>query len=546
MSEREAQGGQVMEIQVETAVRDVVLYPDRARVTVAGRCEVTPETRLLLVDELPLVIEPDSVRVGGGGTARVRILSVDVVRRHYTETPAARVRELETQIEALEDQLRQVADDKAGWLAHAVYLDGLRQATAEYARGLARGKTGIAEQEALIAFLQAEDAAMRAAQRELDQRQRDLNRQVDKLRQELKQLQAARPRQRFQGRIEVQVQAAGTFEATVAYVVRQAGWRPLYDVRLQPGGSGQADGLTLTTLAEVYQNTGQAWTDVALTVSTARPALNQRLPELQPWFIDEFRPAPAPQMVRSAMVRPAAAMAEAGAADAAVAKMEMAADEVAEAEVAVAEVKDGGTAVSFVVPGKSDVPSDGSPHKTTISQLELGVRLDYLVVPKHTDAAYRRATVVNSGPGPWLGGQANLFVGDEFIGRTLLAYTPQGEERELLLGVEERIAVERELVRRDVDKQLLRDNRQLRYAYEIRLKNLLPGAAQVEVQDQLPVARHEQIKVKLEEAQPAPAEQSELQLLKWRLNLAAGQAQTIRFAFAIGHPRGMRVVGLVE
>ena len=36
------------------------------------------------------------------------------------------------------------------------------------------------------------------------------------------------------------------------------------------------------------------------------------------------------------------------------------------------------------------------------------------------------------------------------------------------------------------------------------------------VRDQLPVARDEQIKVRLEAAEPWPAEQTELNLLEWK------------------------------
>ncbi len=71
----------------------------------------------------------------------------------------------------------------------------------------------------------------------------------------------------------------------------------------------------------------------------------------------------------------------------------------------------------------------------------------------------------------------NLFAGDEFIGSNALDYTPVNGELELLLGVEERIEVERKLVRRDVDKRLLRDVRQIAFGYEITLRNGLKTAA---------------------------------------------------------------------
>jgi uncharacterized protein (TIGR02231 family) len=322
----------------------------------------------------------------------------------------------------------------------------------------------------------------------------------------------------------------------------------LYDVRLVEADEGYS--LNVTYLAQITQNTGQEWQGVKLTVSTARPALNQRLPELRPWFLDVYRP-PIPQQVR----RSVASMA----APASAAKMTMADIEetamvgagapepvLMDAEVQVAEVQSGGTAVSFNIPGQTDIPSDGSPHKTTINQFRLDPKLDYLAVPKHTDAVFRRVTVSNTSPSPLLDGPVNLFVGDEFIGKNQIEYTPTNGEIELLLGVEEGITIERTLEKRDVDKRLLRDNRQLRYGYKIELKNLLATEAKVEVHDQIPVARHEQIKVKLERANPEPTEQSELHLLEWHLTLAAGAEKTVTFDFLVEHPRSLQVTGLQD
>ena len=145
-----------------------------------------------------------------------------------------------------------------------------------------------------------------------------------------------------------------------------------------------------------------------------------------------------------------------------------------------------------------------------------------------------------------MAGPANLFVGDEFIGSSKIDYTPANGEIELLLGVEERITVEREMTKRETDKRLLRDNRQLRYGYEIKIKNLLPNAVKIELQDQIPVSRHEQIKIKLDKVQPEPAEKSELNLFEWRLDLAAGAEQTIGYEYTVEHPRSLQVAGLLD
>ena len=60
----------------------------------------------------------------------------------------------------------------------------------------------------------------------------------------------------------------------------------------------------------------------------------------------------------------------------------------------------------------------------------------------------------------------------------------------------------------------------------------------------LPVARDEQIKVKLDSADPKPSEQAELNQLEWKLTLDKGAKRTIRFDYTVEYPRSMDVVGL--
>jgi hypothetical protein len=65
------------------------------------------------------------------------------------------------------------------------------------------------------------------------------------------------------------------------------------------------------------------------------------------------------------------------------------------------------------------------------------------------------------------------------------------------------------------------------------------------VRDRIPVARDEQIKVKLDSADPKPAEHSELNQLEWALTLDKGAKRVIRFEFSVEHPRQMDVIGLL-
>jgi uncharacterized protein (TIGR02231 family) len=179
-----------------------------------------------------------------------------------------------------------------------------------------------------------------------------------------------------------------------------------------------------------------------------------------------------------------------------------------------------------------------------VADFTLPPDLDYVAAPSRVVAAYRRARVRNNSPYLLLPGAANLFAGEEFIGTTRLDLTPPQGEIELYLGVDDRIKLERELKRREVDKRFIGGKRRTLYGYEIVVENLLPVEARLTLHDQMPVARHEDIKVRLDSSDPRPTRQTELNLLDWELTLSPGEKRTVRFDFSVEHPQGMEVVGL--
>jgi uncharacterized protein (TIGR02231 family) len=521
---------------LETRVTAVVVYPDRARVTRLGSTTFENGLHQIELSGLPVRMNPESARVSARGTARARLLGLQVQRAFYAETPTEQVRALEAQLEAAQDEMSALEAQIALVIESRKRLDSLAGHTDLYARALAAGETTV---EAQLAYF---DAIRRSAARlddeglSLQASKRVLERRIQQLQQQLEQLRNARPRERFTAQVEIEVFQPGDLTIELSYVISGAGWSPLYDLRLEEDGEKPA--LEIGYLAQVSQQSGEDWQDVALTLSTARPALASRLPELDPWYIEPVRAlpleaAPAPRKAGMRSVAAAAPMV-----------MGMDAARAAPAEEALATVQQSGAAVNYLAPGRVTIPPDGAKHKVIIARYPLVPNLDYVAAPPIVQAVYRRAKVVNTSPYTLLPGMANLFAGDDFIGVTgLELVAPQGEI-ELYLGVDDRIKVERELKRREVDKTLIGGKRRLHYGYEIRLENLLGAAASLTLQDQIPVARHEEIKVRLDSVDPKPAEQSALNLLNWELTLAPNEKRFIRFEFTVEYPHTLDVQGL--
>jgi len=151
------------EIRTDCDIVEAVVYPDRARVTAVADTKLEAGNQRIIIEKLPMVVIPESVRVSGQGAAKVQIASVDVMRSFYERPSVARVRELEDKILELSDQRQVLQDEESILGAQQEFLDGLRMATAQYAKGLARGKTKIEDYGRLAEFLSDREGAVRAS-----------------------------------------------------------------------------------------------------------------------------------------------------------------------------------------------------------------------------------------------------------------------------------------------------------------------------------------------------------------------------------------------
>src|SRR6478735_6416992 len=257
----------------------------------------------------------------------------------------------------------------------------------------------------------------------------------------------------------------------------------------------------------ITQATGEDWPACELTLSTARPGLAGAVPELDPWWVDVLTPAPP---------MPLAAAAPAGA--------EFGRMRAEKVQDVVAEPQEGALAVAWKLPRPTAVPADGTPHRTTIATTTLDARLDHVVAPAVDPTAHLRATVVNTGGHALLAGPLSAFVDGDFVGSTHVDTTAPGAELELYLGVDDRVAVERELMERTPHRALLGGKVSAVERWRIEVHNGRPAPVRLVVRERVPVSRHPDVQVVDVEVKPEPAERDELGRIEWTASVAPGAA----------------------
>jgi uncharacterized protein (TIGR02231 family) len=516
---------------LEAPITAVTVYPGQARITRRTTVALEAGQQRVEVGGLPLSLQQDSVRVNGRGPATV--LGVDIGTQRHPRTPDATIRGFEDQVTQLQDSLKELVDNISVEDGRAGLLTTLgHKAGGAFAKALAKGEIEPDRIAGLTDSLAGQLSQTLGRKRELAEQGRRLQEDLEAAERTLAAHRSRQLPDRLAVHVDLDVQAADTVEFELSYVVDSAQWESTYDIRLV----GEA--LTLTWHAEITQSTGENWPECELALSTARPANTAQIPELSPWYLDRRQPIPPPRPMmaeRADYGAPGAVMA--GAPMAQAARFSAPPPPV---------VEHGAAATTYRPTRQVAVPSDGTAHRTTVAVIDLSADVDHITAPILGIEAYLRAKAVNTSEHTLRPGKASVFHESEFVGTTNLDVWSPGEDVELNLGIDDRIRVERELVRRTAGKAVLGGTKRREAEYRVKVGNFGQRKTTVTVLDQIPVSRDDGIVIKDVSCKPEPAQRTDLGELAWRLPLEPGRSAEITVGFRVDVARGVEIQGWRE
>lgn len=548
-------------IDLVAPIKDVTVYADRALVTRVGSLHLQAGEQELRVNDLPSFLR-ESLRTAGQGPQGTRILHVDITTTFYSRPPEAEILTLQTACDLLQRQIdllraRQNAlNDRRQWLR------ALGEQSRDFAKGLASGQMKPQDCADFFAFSATQALQDAEAAQGLEVQLKQAQEELASKKRELASKQGYGQPDRLAAVVTVDLPEEGDFTLELSYLVMQAWWQPQYDVRVVMGEDGNKGEVELTYIGLVSQHTGENWEQVSLALSTARPSQASVLPELQPQYLHVYvPPTPAPLVASVArsrgLMKPQAALAP-GSAPAFASSAGFAEDALLEEEaepapsppvqaaIATATVEQTGTAYVFRIERSVDIPSDNSPHKTTIARDSLPCEFDYVSAPVLDPSAHLRARITNTTERVLLPGESSIFLSGEYVGTTQVKMTAPREQVKIFLGIDDNLKIKRERIERTVEKGALLqgDLRRITYAYRITIHNYAAFPRNIVLRDHLPVSQHERIRVKVPAIQPAPTERTKLELLTWRFPLAADGEYKLEYRFTVEHPQDIQVIGL--
>jgi hypothetical protein len=274
--------GGFQEVDAPSAVCSVTVFLNKA--LVSRECSKSFEPGLYTVkfSQLPISLEDDSIRVSGKGTAAVKILNVRTREEILAEAFRKEVRKRAEEFDKLRQEIGKWQDVKKTLGNREKFLLSLSEKTAEAITQAKEVKPpSLAEWEDMLDFLENQLNALNARKREAQIKLNLLRDQEDRILQELESDKMGLVKGEKTILIDMEVLRRGDLSISASYLIPNASWVPVYDLRI----STEENDSSLGYGALISQDTGEDWPDVDLTLSTAKPVFLGEFPEIDPAYL---------------------------------------------------------------------------------------------------------------------------------------------------------------------------------------------------------------------------------------------------------------------
>jgi uncharacterized protein (TIGR02231 family) len=547
------------EFHPDSKVTEVTVYRDGTLVTREAKVTLPVGNHRILLQEIPAVADPNSVRVSGVGTGGMTIGGVEMAQDFRPANLTPEYKELEKELADLSGQMISLDDRQKSINSLREFLSSLKaSAGAESSKDLLTRGFAVDSWQKAFQFLSDRLNDLAAEERSLAPKRKELAEKVEIARQKLGQLASQGGIQRWTATVLISAPHGGEMALKAMYLAHSASWIPLYDARLDPA-SGKVE---IIWQAQITQNTGEDWKDVGVTLSTTRPAAGIDLPKLSsltlvPASIPYAKKAKERAVVDGAFggnldvqsldeinVISSGAEANYEAAQGGFVGIAPPPPPVP-AEFAASATARRDVAVTFELPGKLDIPSDAQPHKHRVASRDLEGKTEYHAIPRLNPAVFLVSKVTLSGDVPLLPGRVQHFVGPDLVGSSWMADHAAGEEFALSFGPDDRLKAERKSIWRKVEQKGKDD--EIDYKFLTTLENHLGRDAIIELKDRIPVSGDERITVTLDEkdtTQGFTKDPNEPGILTWNIPVPAGSKKELFLHYRIRAPRGLPIAGM--
>ncbi len=511
---------------IDSKITEVTVFLNKAQVTREAKTRLEAGKTNLVITGLTSQLDPQSIQVSGKGS--FVILGISHRQNFLSDLNISRALKvwndsvvlLQKQV-ILEQSQKEILNKEEQMLLSNQKIGGTNQ------------NLTVAELKAMADFYRSRLGDIVTTRMKLDDKIKAMDERIAKLNRQINEQNQLYSRSTSEIVVSVSAEAVTPVELNVSYVVANAGWNAVYDIR----AINTKSPMQLIYKANVFQSTGEEWKNVKLKLSTANPNLSGLKPELYSWYLDFYNPI----VIRTPKYKSEmpATMREAE-------NKSMADEVILEAAGSVAGfVSTVQTSLNteFDISLPYTVSSSSKPTVVDIRNHEVKAEYSYSVVPKLDADAFLIAKAIGWEEFSLLPGEANIFFEGTFVGNSFIDPNNIKDTLALSLGRDKRIVVKREKLKDLTSRNVIGTTRKENYTWEISLRNTKTEAIRIHIEDQVPVSQNTQIEVAVTDTGGSNYNK-QTGKLSWDIEMKPSEVRKVMFKFEVKYPKDKQVSGL--
>jgi uncharacterized protein (TIGR02231 family) len=395
-----------------------------------------------------------------------------------------------------------------------------------------------------------------------------LNNQIELLRFQLTELNFNENQRSNQVIVLVDCDASVNANCNLSYLVSDCGWAATYDL----AATDLNQKINLKYKARIYNNTGNAWDNVDLILSTADPKLSASQPNLQPWYLDFYNLGVqskssggkgyyAPQAYEETFRQQAENnlnIANQRVFDNYILgkddeqsnneqlgwKMDgltrLNERKVQKPVVAMKQIEISELTTEFVIENKFSCPTDGKPYSVDVKEMNLDATFTHVTIPKLDNGAFLIANIVGWQDLDLIPGPTNVYFGGVYVGVSQVDTRNVSDTLSLSFGRDNKVVVMRKLKQELSSKKVVGSSKRETYLYEIAVRNNRNVPIKIVVYDQIPISKNESVSVVTEQTSNAKKD-VETGELKWELTIQPTETKSVELGYSVKYPKDAMV-----
>lgn len=539
---------------LKTEIKRVKLFLTAGEMTHETQVKLTKGRNKLIFSGISAFADPRTIQFTGSGSFRMVSIS--------TEMDFLAAEQWNPRIKVLADSLEQLKD------RHQLNVDLLSSYQAEL--GILNTNKDLKGQNTLTI------EQIKAAGEYYRTRTFEINKTITKIKKEQDVLSAKINDTRFlltelnytenqrSNQVIVLIDADSNTDitGTLKYLVSDCGWAATYDL----SATDLNQPINLKYKAQVYNNTGNEWKNVALTLSTSDPLLSAASPVLNPFYIRYGEQA---EYTKKSYVQPIQQkadyrnevmneinMANQRAYDNYVLDQKvtentaglLASDKFGSknegkkvSTVAMKQIEISDLNAEFQITHPFSCPADAKPYIVEIKEINMPATFTHVSVPKLDQGSFLLANIVGWQDLDLIPGPTNVYFAGNYVGVSEINTNNVDDTLSLSFGRDSKIQVLRKLKSEMSTKKISGSTKKDTYYYDIQVRNNRTVPVKINVFDQIPLSNSSEITVTAETI--GTGKKNDLTgEVSYMITLQPGETANLEIGYSVRYPKNAKIM----